>query len=107
MTTSPDAPLDPITLREDEVAQYQANVDLYTVMTENLPSEWPEHLAHLKDAPDTHAAIAGVEDLADVTLVAQLWAHDQAQAAIRAEMVEQAKAQAILDAMKAARGATG
>jgi hypothetical protein len=55
----------------------------------------------LKGATDKHAAIAAVDDLNDVVLVSQLWAHDDAQAAIRSNMVEQAKAQAILAAIQA------
>lgn len=76
-----------------------AVIATYLSIAEALPSEWPSHLEHLRTRTDTHAAIALVEDLDDVALVSQLWAHDQAQASIRSNMVERAKSQAILDAL--------
>lgn len=91
-------------LRREEVAQYQANIAMYTSIAAGLPSEWPAHLAHLKGMKNQHEAIAAIEDLDDVTLVGQLWAHDQAQAAIRAETIEMMKAKAILDVLEAQQG---
>lgn len=91
----------PIELRQEEVAVYQANIDLYTSMASALPSEWPDHLVQFKGRTDRHEAIAEIEDLDDVTLVSDLWARDQATAAIRAETVEMRKAQAILTALQA------
>lgn len=82
--------------RRNEVAQYEANIALYQAIAANLPSVWPANLAHLKNAADKHAAIADIADLDDVALVGDLWAYDQAQAAIRAETVEMRKAAAIL-----------
>jgi hypothetical protein len=90
----------PVEYRQEEVAQYQANIDLYTSIEAALPSEWPAHLAHLKGSKNKHSDIAGVEDLNDVLLVSDLWAHDDAVAAIRSETVEMRKAKAILDAIK-------
>lgn len=102
MTDTPaEAPFDPIASRQDEVAQYDASIAMYQSVTATLPSEWPAHLAQFKGRTDTHAAVAEIEDLDDVALVSDLWAHDNAQAAIRANMVERAKAQAILTAMQA------
>ena len=94
----------PIELRQDEVASYQSNIDLYTAMAAALPSEWPDHLIQYKGRTDRHEAIAEIEDLEDVALVSDLWAHDQAVAAIRAETVEMRKAQAILTALIAQQG---
>lgn len=88
-------------LRQEEVDQYQTNIDLYKSIAAGLPSEWPSHLAHLKAEKNPHDAIAKIQDLADVELVGKLWAYEQAQAAIRTEMIEKAKAEAILMAMKA------
>lgn len=85
--------------RQAEVAQYEANIALYTAIAGALPGEWPEHLAHLKGSTDRHVAIAAIADLADVELVGDLWAHDDAEAAIRSETIELRKAQAILDAI--------
>ena len=89
----------PVELRQEEVAQYQANIDLYTAVVAGLPSEWPDHLIQYKGRTDKHEAIAEIEDLDDVVLVSDLWAHDQAVASIRAETVEMRKAQSILNAL--------
>jgi hypothetical protein len=89
----------PVELRQEEVAQYQANIDLYTAIASTLPSEWPDHLIQYKGRTDKHEAIAEIEDLEDVVLVSDLWAHDQAVASIRAETVEMRKAQSILNAL--------
>lgn len=87
--------------RRAEVAQYQANIATYQAISEATPSVWPEHLAHLKGSKDRHAVIAEISDLNDVVLVGDLWAHDDAEAAIRAETVEMRKAAAILAAWEA------
>lgn len=102
MTDMPvEVPFDPIAARVEEVAQYEAGIAMYQAIAAGLPSEWPAHLVQFKGRTDTHQAIAEIEDLDDVQLVSDLWAHDNAQAAIRANMVERAKAQAILTAMQA------
>ena len=89
----------PVELRQEEVAQYQKNIDLYTAIASALPSEWPDHLIQYKGRSDRHEAIAEIDDLEDVVLVSDLWAHDQAVASIRAETVEMRKAQSILNAL--------
>lgn len=94
-------PITPLEARRNEVAEYQRTIALFTSIAESLPSEWPTHLVSLKGAEDKHAAIAEVEDLADVELVSDLWAHDDAQAAIRANTVEMRKAMAILAVLEA------
>lgn len=103
-----DAPIaetfDPIASRQQEVADYDAAISMYQQITATLPSEWPAHLVQFKGRTDTHQAIAEIEDLNDVALVSQLWAHDSAQASIRSNMVERAKAQAILTALQAQQG---
>ncbi len=91
----------PLEARRQEVAQYEANIAMYTAIANSLPSEWPEHLAHLKDSTNQHADIATLQDLNDVELVGDLWAYDQAQAAIRAETIEKRKAEAILAFLEA------
>ena len=82
--------------RRAEVAQYEKNIAMYQAIAASLPSEWPADLAHLKGSSNQHADIATVVDLDDVQLVSDLWAHDAAEAAIRAETVEKRKAEAIL-----------
>lgn len=102
MSEQPVEPIKtPIELRQEEVAAYQRNIDLYSSMAANLPSEWPEHLIHFKSRTDRHQAISEIEDLDDVILVSDLWAHDQAVAAIRSETVEMRKVLAILAALEA------
>jgi hypothetical protein len=90
-----------IELREEEIAQYEANIALYTSIASKLPSEWPKNLVHLKNSSNKHSDIATIEDLDEVTLVSDLWAHDEALASVRAETVEMRKAMAILEALKA------
>ena len=90
-----------IEFRQNEVASYTRNIEMYKKMAENLPSEWPPHLIYLKNVSNRHEAIAGVEDLDDVELVSKLWAHMNATALCRSEYVERAKSQAILDMLLA------
>ena len=93
--------VDPVELRRQEVSSYSDAILLYQGIAASLPSEWPDRLVAFKGRTDTHTAIAEIDDLDDVELVSQLWAHDQAQASIRSNMVERAKAQAILVALEA------
>lgn len=91
----------PLEIRQAEVDQYTANIAMYQTMLDSLPSEYPAHLAQYKGTKEKHAVIATIEDLDDVDLLSKLWAADDCKAAIRSEMVERAKAQAILDVLKA------
>lgn len=90
-----------IEMRIAEVAEYESAIALFTTIASNLPSVWPDRLAHLKGSTDKHKVIADIEDLDDVQLVSDLWAYDDAQAAIRSNMVEKRKAEAILAALQA------
>lgn len=85
-----------IDARRAEVAQYATNIAMYQAIASTLPSEYPEHLAHLKDSKNRHEDIKSVTDLADVELLGDLWAYDDAQSAIRSETIEMRKSQAIL-----------
>jgi hypothetical protein len=91
----------PLESRRAEVAQYAANIAMYKSIAQGLPKDWPPHLAHLKGIKNQHEAIASIADLDDVELVGKLWAHDQAENAIRAEMIEKAKAESILAVLEA------
>jgi len=91
---------DPIAIRQAEVAQYEANIAIYKSMVDSLPSEWPDRLLHLQGSKNPHQDIDLVEP-EDIELVSQLWAHDSAKHSIRTEMVELAKARAILAALEA------
>jgi hypothetical protein len=92
----PEAIPTPLEARIAEVAQYEANIALYTSMLASLPTEWPARLVEYKNATDKHAVIGTIEDLADVELVSDLWAADDCRKAIRTETLEKRKAQAIL-----------
>jgi hypothetical protein len=100
MTTAPQEPiavkLTPLEARTAEVAQYQANITLYTQMLATLPTQYPAHLAQYKGATDKHATIGKIEDLADVELLSDLWTADDCVKSIRTETLEMRKAQAIL-----------
>lgn len=89
----------PLEARQAEIAQYESNIAMYTAIAANLPSEWPEHLIQYKGAKNKHEVISGIEDLADVELLSDLWTHDDAKAAIRTETLEKRKAEAILSTL--------
>lgn len=91
-----DTPMTPLQARQAEVAQYEANIAMYTAILASLPTEWPTRLLDYRNAPDKHLAIASVDDMDDVNLLSQLWYADQCYAAIRSETVEMSKAKAIL-----------
>ncbi len=104
MTTAPQEPpvveLTPLEARVAEVAQYQANITLYTQMLANLPTAYPAHLLQYKGATDKHATIGTILDLADVELLSDLWTADDCVKSIRTETLEMRKAQAILTTLK-------
>jgi hypothetical protein len=91
----------PLDFRREEVAAYDKNIALYKSIAATLPGEWPDRLIAYKGAKNQHELIAEIQDLDDVELVSKLWAHDAATNSIRAEMVEKAKAEAILRVLEA------
>lgn len=93
--------LTPLEMRRAEVAQYEANIALYTAIAATLPSEYPARLVEHKGVKNQHEIIATIENLDDVTLLSNLWAYDAAQAAIRTETVELQKSKAILAVLEA------
>ena len=90
----------PLEARRAEVAQYQQNIDTFKVLVEQLPSELPAHLEKYRDRKDRHEAAAEIEDLDDVTLLSDVWFHDDCKARVRSETVEMRKAAAILAVME-------
>jgi hypothetical protein len=90
---------DPIKARQDEIAEYERNIATYTSIVESTPSEWPDRFVAYKGAKNKHEVIATIEDLSDVELLSDLWAHEEAKAAIRTETLEKRKAEAILAAI--------
>ena len=95
-----DETITPLQARISEVAQYQANIQMYTSMLANLPTEWPARLLEYKDAINKHEVIGKVQDLDDVELLSDLWAADDCRKAIRTETLEMRKAQAILTVLQ-------
>ena len=88
----------PLEARKSEVAQYEANIAMYEAIKATLP-DWetaPTHLLELRTSANKHEAASKVANLADVELLAKLWYSDDCSAAIRSEIVELAKAKAIL-----------
>lgn len=97
MPASPET----INAREAEVAQYDQNIVIYETILAALPTEWPARLEQYKGRKDHQQAVAEVDDLDDVELLAKLLYADQVKASIRAEKLERTKAAAILAALKA------
>lgn len=99
---TPEEPqLSPLELRRLEVAQYQANINTFNTILSTLPSELPEHLVAYRARKDKHDAVAEIEDLDDVTLLADVWFYDELKGRVRSETVEMRKAQAILAILEA------
>jgi len=91
----------PLEARRGEVVQYQQNIEMFKILAEQLPSALPEHLEQYRNRTDRHQAAAEVEDLDDVTLLSDVWFHDDCKARVRSETVEMRKAQAILSVLEA------
>ncbi len=100
MEQTNEVQITPLEARIAEVAQYQANIEMYTSMLANLPTEWPARLLEYKDAINKHEVIGKVQDLDDVELLSDLWAADDCRKAIRTETLEMRKAQAILTVLQ-------
>jgi hypothetical protein len=92
---------DPIAARREEVAQYDANIAMYTAIFAGLPHDWPAHLEQYRGAKNQQATVDQLEDLEDVVLLSQLWYADECHKAIRTETLERTKAAAILAALEA------
>jgi hypothetical protein len=91
----------PLQARVAEVAQYEANIALYTTLLETLPTEWPENLVQYKGATNQHHTIASVNS-ADIELLSKLWYADECVKAVKTETLELTKAQAILTVLQQA-----
>lgn len=88
----------PLAAREAEVAQYEANITMYEAIMATLPNwnDAPAHLLEHRGSANKHQTAATISNLADVELLSKLWYLDDCAASIRSEMVEMAKAKAIL-----------
>jgi hypothetical protein len=90
----------PLQARIAEVAQYEANIALYKVILDTLPTEWPERLLQYKGTKNQQDIIANIEG-DDVELLSQLWYADECAKAVKTETLEMTKAKAILNVLQA------
>ena len=86
--------------REREVHQYQINIDNYNQMLTALPTgEVPADIAqYLNTQPDD---LPIDMDIDDVMLISQYQYRDRLKKLLRTENIEQSKARAVLDSLKA------
>jgi hypothetical protein len=95
MATDNEIQLTPIEARQLEVDLYQLNISNYNKLLANLDGDWDEDLLHLKDVEIQEAARqCPMDKLARLAVLQQ---YDQVTNLLKTEIVECAKAQAILD----------
>ena len=90
-----DTPITPKQARELEVAAYAANIETYKLLLSTLDGNWDDDLVHLKNVEGQEAARLCPMDR--LTRLAILQQYDQVTNLLKTEIVEHAKAQAILD----------
>jgi len=84
-----------IEMRAAEVQAYEANIATYEKLLSTLDGNWDDDLAYLKDMePQEAARQCPMDRLARLAVLQQ---HDQVQNILKTEIVECAKAQAILN----------
>jgi hypothetical protein len=82
-------------IRQQEVNSYKANISIYTTLLETLDGNWDADLIHLKELEIQEAARqCPMDKLARLAVLQQF---DQVTNLLKTEIVECAKAQAILD----------
>ena len=96
-TENTQPPLTPKQARQMEVDAYQANIAVYTALLATLDGEWDADLIHLKDLDAQEAARQC--PMSRLQRLAVLQQHDQVTKLLKTEIVEGAKAKAILDIM--------
>jgi hypothetical protein len=89
--------LTPLQIRQAEVEAYSANVDNYQKLLKTLNGNWDADLIHLKGVEAQEAARQCSMDR--LTRLAELQQFDQVTNLLKTEIVERAKAQAILAIM--------
>jgi hypothetical protein len=95
-------PVDPIEVRREEIAQYDANIAMYQAIAANLPTTWPKELEQFKNPRNQHKALRDVP-ANKVQQLSELWYADDVAHAIKTETLERTKAAAILAALEAAQ----
>ena len=89
--------LTPKEARALEVASYEANVVVYQTLLATLDGNWDDDLVHLKDMEAQEAARQC--PMNRLERLAVLQQHDQVTNLLKTEIVERAKAAAILAVM--------
>ena len=92
------AQLTPTELRQAEVDSYSANVEAYTALLKTLDGNWDKDLIHLKDLESQEAARQCSMDRLERLAVLQQF--EQVTNLLKTEIVERAKASAILNILK-------
>lgn len=87
-----------IQARQDEVNAYTLNVITYQNLLKKLDGNWDDDLIHLKDLEIQEAARQCSMDRLERLAVLQQY--EQVTKLLKTEIVERAKAQAILDTLK-------
>jgi hypothetical protein len=90
--------LTPIQARQAEVDSYSTNVTNYTALLATLDGNWDSDLIHLKDVEGQEAARQCPMDRLERLAVLQQF--DQVTKLLKTEIVERAKAQAILNILQ-------
>jgi hypothetical protein len=90
--------LTPIEARQLEVNSYKANIATYKALLATLDGNWDADLIHLKDVEAQEAARQCPEDR--LLRLAVLQQFDQVTNLLKTEIVECAKAEAILNILK-------
>ena len=82
-------------IRQQEINSYKANISIYTTLLETLDGNWDADLIHLKELEIQEAARqCPMDKLARLAVLQQ---HDQVIGLLKTEIVECAKAEAILN----------
>lgn len=93
--TTENAPLTPKQIRQMEVDSYQLNIDTYTALLATLDGNWDSDLVHLKNLePQEAARQCSIDKLQRLAVLQQ---YDQVTNLLKTEIVEHAKAKAILN----------
>jgi hypothetical protein len=90
--------LTPLEVRQLEVASYETNIATYNALLATLDGNWDDDLVHLKNVEAQEAARqCPMERLERLAVLQQF---DQATNLLKTEIVECAKAKAILQVLK-------
>lgn len=87
-----------IKARQQEIENYQININNYTIMLRDLPEgAWPDDLANQRTA-DVHNLPAAVPEEV-VQMIADYQFRDKLRFLLRSEKIEQGKARRVLAAL--------